>query len=72
MTEQIECVGGPLDGHIIQTDGRDIFYYPLQIKSYECIAKQRGKRKHVDYTNCRHIYHYDPIQSKYIYKGVEK
>lgn len=58
MSEQIECVGGPLDGRKMALCGNIIKI------GQESIAG--------DGTEITHIYHYNPTTNTYEYQGVRK
>jgi len=70
MSEQIECVGGPLDGtKLIVPEVGPVLTCGSNAKVTEQILNedQQGIAETID-----HIYRYDQTQSKYIYQGVEK
>lgn len=63
MAEQIECVGGPLDGVHER-------YYGTQ--DMLCTGKIQSKKTGETVKTIYHIYHYNPTTNTYQYKGVRK
>lgn len=69
MAEQIECVGGPLDGKLARNVGRI-----LKCSSNAKILEQLydGAEDDMIAETIDHIYTYNPTTNTYQYKGVRK
>jgi hypothetical protein len=63
MQDQIECVGGPLDGNYRPRSREGEFTFNGGGFIYN---DSTGDQEVI-----KHIYHYDPSSNKYIYKGVD-
>lgn len=69
MAEQIECVGGPLDGETEDIGFGNGF---LRVVSSKKKMKKPCGATDIFYEQTSHIYTYNPTTNTYEYKGVRK